>query len=171
MQTTDFKTVREFRSQAEFINSHKADVVFVACSDFRFRKPQSDFQNEVGQEVDLVVVPGGPGSLFMGEYGASEGKDYILSSILLLADLHSTDKIVLVQHWQCGAYGSAPTHKSKDLESIMDQQKQDLGRAKGLLQQAVQAKGLGNVEIITAMAFPEGDGRPVRFEEYQMQQR
>ncbi|MGE5392532.1 MAG: carbonic anhydrase [Candidatus Saccharibacteria bacterium] len=85
--------------------SHKADAVALSCMDFRFREAVQNFiQNELNiHAFDLKTDGGGVKKL------VEEGpvRDWILSNFEIAFSLHGVDKVILINHQDCGAYGGS----------------------------------------------------------------
>lgn len=78
---------------------HKCSAAVVTCIDFRLQKYLHDWLDEkLPRDFDRIAVAGGVKNL-----------DFILSQIMLAEKLHHIEKVILVNHEDCGAYGELGT--------------------------------------------------------------
>jgi carbonic anhydrase len=94
--------------------SHIADVVVVACIDFRFQKFVRDWtdKNLAGKTFD-----------FVGWAGATKNLVAVLGQIDISVRLHQIKQAVLIHHEECGAYGaeSTPERHAQDLKKAQSE--------------------------------------------------
>ncbi len=85
--------------------SHKADAVALTCIDFRFRKAIHEFfDKELGlMNVDHKADGGGVKKIVEG----GPIKDWIFENFDIAFNLHGVNKVILINHQDCGAYGSS----------------------------------------------------------------
>jgi len=109
------------------------DVLAIHCGDYRFQSAFHDFLTRRLNLVtyDLMVIPGGPLSLRLGEHFP----DYSASAAKwthFFVELHKLRRVILIQHQDCGFYKSMPA----DLFSSTDlriSQEHDLRRIREAL--------------------------------------
>ncbi|MBI2971937.1 MAG: hypothetical protein HYY37_05950 [Candidatus Aenigmarchaeota archaeon] len=123
------------------MSSH-ADALLVTCIDFRFWEKVSNVVKSLYkiQTMDIISFPGGVKSI------VDDGvHSPVLENIRLSVTLHSVDKIVLVNHRDCGAYGGSGAFA--DREGELDTHFNDLEAAKDILHREFPEK-----EIIISFA-------------------
>lgn len=99
---------------------HNCKAVVVHCIDFRFRKTLNEFLDRLFPEgYDLVSVAGGVKDI-----------DFVLQQVRISNKLHQPDLIVLIQHEDCGAYGTSRAFK--DFSEEQSFQKSELQKAESL---------------------------------------
>jgi hypothetical protein len=88
-----------------FSMSHKAQAIALTCIDFRFRKALNDFfENELNiYDVDHMAQAGGAKML------VEEGpiRQWIFENFDIAFDKHDVNKVILINHQDCGAYGGS----------------------------------------------------------------
>lgn len=85
--------------------SHKADAVVLSCMDFRFREAVQNFvKNELKLELFDYKSDGGAVKKIVEE---GPVRDWILGNFEIAFSLHGVEKIVLINHIDCGAYGGS----------------------------------------------------------------
>lgn len=99
------------------MESHNAEAIIVTCIDFRLQEAINTWiaQNFAPKTFDRVALGGGVKNL-----------EVILTQIDIAVRLHHIKKVVLVNHEDCGAYGS---------ESTPEKHAEDLGVAKAKVQE------------------------------------
>ncbi|MDP4000863.1 MAG: hypothetical protein Q8P83_01345 [bacterium] len=94
--------------------SHKAQAIVLSCIDFRFRK---DLQNFLEEDLKLNEfdhkTDGGSVKQLITEGPVS---DWILANFEIAFDLHGVQRIILINHQDCGAYGGSKKFTSFDDE-------------------------------------------------------
>lgn len=82
------------------MNNHEAKAIVVTCIDFRLQEAINKWisENFAPKTFDRVAFAGGVKSL-----------DTIMSQIDIAHRLHHIEKVVLINHEDCGAYGEAGT--------------------------------------------------------------
>lgn len=93
--------------------AHKCDALIATCIDFRFQKYIFDWisQNFETRTFDRVALAGGVFDF-----------NYVLNQVGISKRLHYINKVILINHEDCGAYGEAGTAEkhAKDLKSAVD---------------------------------------------------
>jgi hypothetical protein len=94
--------------------SHKAQAIVLTCIDFRFRKAVQKFLEEDLNltDFDLKGDAGGAKELL------TDGpvKDWIMRNFQIAFDLHEVNRVILINHTDCGAYGGSKLHGSVEEE-------------------------------------------------------
>lgn len=93
---------------------HTAQAVALTCIDFRFRKALHEFfENELNlHAVDHKADAGGVQQLV--EKGPVQ--DWILKNFQIAFTLHNVNKVILINHQDCGAFGGSAAFKSEEEE-------------------------------------------------------
>lgn len=94
--------------------SHKADAVVLSCIDYRFRKSLVKFLEHDLNLKDYDHKSDGGGVQQIVEEGMVQ--DWILKNFEIAFDLHNVDRVILVNHEDCGAYGGSKAHPSREKE-------------------------------------------------------
>ncbi|MDP2909788.1 MAG: hypothetical protein Q8N69_01825 [bacterium] len=119
--------IKQFNSPREH---YKADVCIVWCYDNRFSNALKfilkDYKN-----YDLVSIAGGAKDL-AGESGPA--KEFLVKQIETSIKLHGTNKIVIMNHGDCGAYGGIKSFGS-DSSKEKEHHKGELGKARAFLKE------------------------------------
>ncbi|MFA6495248.1 MAG: carbonic anhydrase [Candidatus Paceibacterota bacterium] len=85
---------------------YQAEAVIVWCYDHRAWQALLDFLKEQGiQDFDLVSIAGGVKSL--ASPAKESDRDFVLGQIATSARLHHTQKVILMNHADCGGYGGS----------------------------------------------------------------
>jgi len=110
------------------------EVLVIHCSDHRFQAGFHEFLNTslgLGNNYDLLVLPGGPQCLTLVEYLPKfswAGWKWFR----FLVDAHDLKRLVLIQHQDCGWYKELPFHLHSSSEPRL-RQEEDLRRARAAL--------------------------------------
>lgn len=127
---------------------HDCEAVVLSCIDFRFWKDITKFIEEE-LEIKSYDFPSLPGAA--KAINACTGKqDLAMSCIGIPCDLHHVKKAVIVNHWDCGAYGGSKSFASAEAEQTFHES--ELRKAKEKINSEYPA-----LEVITALAKLEGD--------------
>ena len=88
----------------KFKDIHSCEAVVLTCIDFRFWKETVEFvELELGiKNFDFPSLPGAAKAI-----NESNGEDLAMSCISVPVDLHHAQKIVIINHQDCGAYGGS----------------------------------------------------------------
>lgn len=84
------------------MDSHQAETLIATCIDFRLQKYIDDWiaQKFQPKTFDRVALGGGVKNL-----------DVILGQVKVGNDLHHINKVILINHEDCGAYGKEGTYE------------------------------------------------------------
>jgi carbonic anhydrase len=95
------KRVLHFKSPTR---KYHCDAVVVACFDHRFDLVVRKFLKRIRVvNPDPIVVAGGAKSLASPEHPSD--RDFLIDQIRKSIRLHGTDRVILLLHSDCGAYG------------------------------------------------------------------
>jgi carbonic anhydrase len=88
----------------KFKNIHSCEAVVLSCIDFRFWKETVEFvENELGiKSFDFPSLPGAAKAVNESMEG-----DVSAQCISVPIELHHAQKIVIINHEDCGAYGGS----------------------------------------------------------------
>jgi len=127
----------------KFKDIHACEAVVLTCIDFRFWKETVEFvELELGIEnFDFPSLPGAAKAI-----NESSGEDLAMSCISVPVDLHHAQKIVIINHQDCGAYGGSGKFNGND-EAEQKFHEEELKKAK----EKILAK-YPNKEVILAYA-------------------
>ena len=127
----------------KFKGVHACEAVVLTCIDFRFWKETVEFvELELGIEnFDFPSLPGAAKAI-----NESSGEDLAMSCISVPVDLHHAQKIVIINHQDCGAYGGSGKFNGND-EAEQKFHEEELKKAK----EKILAK-YPNKEVILAYA-------------------
>jgi carbonic anhydrase len=123
------KRVLHFRSP---VQKYHCDAVVVACFDHRFDLVLRKFLKRIRVvNPDPIIVAGGAKSLASPDHPSD--RDFLIDQVQKSIGLHGTDRVILLLHSDCGAYGGL--HKSfKDDEAAeVAHHRDELRRAYGIL--------------------------------------
>lgn len=133
-------------------NQHKAQACALFCMDFRFK---NETLNYLGKELnlkDLDIITVAGASKNIANPKVLTDYRFIIRQIGLSIDLHEIDKIILINHADCGAYGSREFFGGAEKEKLVHVK--DLLKSKKIL-----AKRFESQEIILIYANLKGEGK------------
>ncbi|MBX4187680.1 MAG: hypothetical protein KW793_00905 [Candidatus Doudnabacteria bacterium] len=129
--------------------SHKAQAIVQTCIDFRFRKALNDFiENDLNlHSVDLKTDGGGAKMI------VEEGpiREWIFENYQIAFDLHAVERVILINHQDCGAYGGSKSFSS--LENELESHEVQLRHAVSVIRAKFPDK---QIEAFIALINPEG---------------
>ncbi|MCL5435719.1 MAG: hypothetical protein M1275_01400 [Patescibacteria group bacterium] len=129
--------------------SHTCDAFVLACMDFRFHQKISEPLKKMQiNSYDLKCDAGGAKFLASSEKPAV--RDWIFENIKISMRLHGVKKVVLVNHYDCGAYGGNKTWTND--EAQLNFHREQLTQAKARV-----AEKFPGLEVVTVFAKPEGE--------------
>lgn len=130
--------------------SHKAQAIVQTCIDFRFRKALNTFiENELNlHSIDLKMDDGGVKMIF------EEGpiREWIFNNYQTSFDSHGIERVILINHQDCGAYGGSKVHESLDKE--IESHEIQLRHAVSIVRAKFADK---QIEAYLALINPEGE--------------
>jgi hypothetical protein len=94
--------------------SHSAQAVALTCIDFRFRKAFQEFFEEQLNLYSIDHKADAGGVKMIVEEGPV--RDWILKNFETAVKLHNVNRIILINHQDCGAYGGKEAFASTEEE-------------------------------------------------------
>ncbi len=95
------KRVLSFHSKTDH---YHCDALVVACFDHRFDRVLRKFLKRIGiVNPDAVIVAGGAKTLASPDHESD--REFLVSQMEKSIKLHGTDRVILMLHSDCGAYG------------------------------------------------------------------
>ena len=83
---------------------HDCDLLVISCIDFRFQEHLRNFLEKDNKgNYDLVCLAGSAKNFISG---SEADKETILKQVKISKELHHIKKVFLINHQNCGAYGS-----------------------------------------------------------------
>ena len=142
------------KTSFKFKNVHACEAVVLCCIDFRFWKETVEFvEKELGiKSFDFPSLPGAAKAV----NESAEG-DAVSQCISVPIELHHAQKIVIVNHQDCGAYGGSKKFAG-DREAEKKFHTDELKKAKEKLLAKYPDK-----EIILVYARLENDQNDIDF--------
>ena len=139
----------------QYKNVHSCEAVVLACIDFRFWKETAQFvEEELGiKSYDFPKMPGAAKAI----NDCQNEVDVPMKCISVPCDLHYAEKIVIVNHADCGAYGGSKEFKG-DAEAEQKFHGGELQKAKEKILKFYPGK-----EIILAYAKLVDEGNNIDF--------
>lgn len=106
-------------------SKYECDAAVVWCFDNRFEAGLRKYLKRIGvMNVDPIKVAGGAKSLAAPEHAAD--REFLLGQLEKSVRLHGTDRVVLMLHSDCGAYGGLAGAFRGDRRVEAEQMEQDL---------------------------------------------
>lgn len=104
---------------------HNCDLLVISCIDFRFQQHLKEFlEKDYKGNYDLICLAGAAKNFISGSQADGET---IRKQVRISKELHHIKKVFLINHQNCGAYGSAIVSGSSKEKEI---HRKDLIRAK-----------------------------------------
>lgn len=96
------------------LDEHHCSTVVARCVDWRFREEdQKSIKEGLGiDDFDLIGVPA-PAKVLLT---SSSARSYLTDIITLCMNLHGIQRLILLDHWDCGGYGGSKQFASPDEE-------------------------------------------------------
>jgi carbonic anhydrase len=140
------------KTKFNYKNIHSCEAVVLTCIDFRFWKETVEFvEKELGiKYYDFPSLPGSAKTI-------NEGSDLAMSCISVPCDLHHVQKVVVVNHQDCGAYGGSDKFNG-DAEAEQKFHEEELGKAKTKILEKYP-----NKEVILVYAKLADEGKNIEF--------
>lgn len=129
---------------------HKAKALILHCIDFRFQQPIQKFLADKGLLglADIVSLAGSAKN-FVNPAMPSD-REFLMRQVDISVKLHEIEKILIVNHQDCGAYGGSKSFANFEHEER--EYKEDMKA----LKQAILEK-YPNVAVEMYIALMEGD--------------
>ena len=133
------------------------DTLAITCIDFRYAFANQEFINEtlgLKDNYDHISIPGGIYNLVN-----PETRELLFSKFALSVKLHLVNRVVIISHKDCGAYGGSVTFGSEIAEN--ENLCADLRNARALL---IEKYPTLEVNLFLESLVKEGDELKVHFE-------
>jgi hypothetical protein len=130
--------------------SHKAQALVQTCIDFRFRKGLNKFLEEELNLHSVDIKSDGGGVKKIVEGGLI--REWIFANFQIAFDLHAVDRVILINHQDCGAYGGSKSFLG--LEDEMAKQEIQLRHGVSVVRAKFPDK---NIEAYLAILSPENE--------------
>jgi carbonic anhydrase len=115
---------------------YHCDAAIVWCFDNRFDLSFRKFLPRIGvQNSDPIKIAGGAKSLASPEHETD--REFILDQIRKSIRLHGTNRVILMLHSDCGAYGGLAGGFDNDVAAERLHHRDELKRAAAALQSAI----------------------------------
>lgn len=133
------------------------DTLFITCIDYRFAAANQDFINETLKLKDNYDHISIPGSIY--NFINPETRDLVFSKFALSVRFHLVNRVVVISHKDCGAYGGSVSFGSElsEYETICS----DLRKARALL---IEKYPTLEVTLFLESLQQDGDTVKVAFE-------
>lgn len=109
--------------------SHPAQAIALTCIDFRFRKALHEFFENELSIYDIDHKADGGGVKMLNQEGPV--RDWIFQNFDIAFNLHGVNRVILVNHQDCGAYGGSKAFTSPEDE--ISQQELQLRQASSII--------------------------------------
>lgn len=148
-------SAKYIKQEFKYKNIHSCEAVVLACIDFRFWKETMKFvEEELGiKTYDFPQMPGAAKAI----NDCLSEVDIPMKCIGVPCNLHHVEKIVIVNHADCGAYGGSSQFKGDDAAEQKFHEG-ELKKAKVKIEAFFPGK-----EIILAYAKLADEGESVEF--------
>ena len=124
---------------------YAAKACIVWCFDNRFRNALFEFAKSQNLEpYDLIMIAGGAKSLASPTNESDH--DYLLDQIRTSLQLHHTEKIVLMTHSDCGAYGGLKSFDNSP-KTEFEKHGAELSAAQNIVQKFLVTNDLPRVPV------------------------
>jgi hypothetical protein len=125
--------------------SHKCSTVVINCIDFRFWQKLVAYLSDKGEKsFDFINMAGGAKNVLDEDTQA-----VIIKQLEICTDKHCAERLYLVNHMDCGAYGGSAAFGSPEAER--EKMIQDLKKAADIVK-----KRFPSLEIVTLLHTFEG---------------
>lgn len=133
---------------------HSCEAVVLACIDFRFWKETAQFvEKHLGiTSYDFPKLPGAAKAINESNEG-----DITNLCVSVPCDLHHVEKIVIINHSDCGAYGGVKVFENDSAREQAFHEEQ-LKKARAIMNQKYPGK-----EVILAYAKLVDEGKAIEF--------
>lgn len=113
---------------------YRADAAVVWCFDHRFDRSFRKFLSRTGVNTpDFIQVAGGAKNL--ASPNRESDREFILEQLRISIRLHATQRVILMVHSDCGAYGGLSAFGG-DRRAELERLSGDLGRAATFVRRA-----------------------------------
>jgi carbonic anhydrase len=120
---------------------YHCDASVVSCFDNRFEVVSRKLLKRIGiVQPDPIRIAGGAKSLASPDQEFH--RDFVLEQIQKSIRLHGTDRVILILHSDCGAYGGLAGRFQGDAEAEAAHSRGELARAAEFLRNAIPGLGV-----------------------------
>ncbi len=116
----------------QYSNQHHAQACALFCMDFRFKDETLKYLKEELNLKDLDIITAAGASKNIADPKVLTDYQFVTRQIEISIQLHEIDKIILINHANCGAYGSREFFGGADKEKAVHAK--DLLKSKKLLE-------------------------------------
>jgi carbonic anhydrase len=135
-----------FDSPAEV---YRADAAVLWCFDDRITLVVQKFLKRIGaRQVDTIRIAGGAMALASPKDNFEQG--FVIEQLRLSRKLHQTERVILIAHRDCGAYGGSARFQEV-AEAEVSFHRTELSRAAGVIRAALP-------EVTVEHYFADFDG-------------
>jgi len=137
---------------------HKIKACVITCIDFRFQQNIKDYlvKNDFLGETDIISVAGASHDIATPQTPASQ--EYLLNQIAISVSLHNPDKIIIVDHQDCGMFAATgKIEKGLELSEDLEKHYDYLLKAKSIIQEKYTG-----LEVVLLMAGLDGSFTEVK---------
>lgn len=98
--------------------SHNCQNLVINCMDFRLQRSLVKFLTGLGStdDYDLISVAGG--ALALARPKENRDRDFILEQIEITVKKHGVNRVSIINHEDCGAYGGSQAFSSAKEEKL-----------------------------------------------------
>ncbi len=99
----------------DLLKEHECPLAVIKCVDFRFRVSDQEFvEKGLGyKNFDLYAWPGSAKDVLKNN---GFKMSFIANIVAVSKNLHNIKKLLLLWHWDCGAYGGSKNFNDASLE-------------------------------------------------------
>lgn len=117
-------------------DKYQCDAAIVWCFDNRFEAGFHKFLKRIGvQHCDPIKIAGGAKNLASPEQESD--REFVLGQIRKSMNLHGTNRVILMVHSDCGAYGGLAKGFGGDTRAEAVHHKAELAKAAEVTEQAM----------------------------------
>jgi hypothetical protein len=140
-----------YRTSYDYSGIHECEAVVFCCIDFRFWRETEEFVDNYFQlaSYDFPKLPGSAKAII-----ESNGEDLASSCVSVPCDLHNIEKVILINHEDCGAYGGSKPFKG-DKKAEQEFHERELKKAAEIIQEKFPEK---EVHLVYARLNAKNDG-------------
>ena len=130
---------------------HICKALVLTCMDFRLQDQLKKWLDEQAlcRDYDLLAVAGA--SMELAKPSDGKIKDFLLSNIGISSELHQAQKVILIHHSDCGAYGGRAAFANEEQEKAVHAQ--DMAKSA----EAIKNK-YPNLEVLKVYALIKEEG-------------
>lgn len=132
--------------------THTCNALILHCIDFRFGKAIKNYmeENRLLGDCDIISIAGAAKNI-ASPANDDVDRDFVLNQIALSKKLHGVEKVILMNHTDCGAYGGRAAFNSDENEHAAHAD--DLKRSKEIVQSFYPDI---KIQLVLARINPQG---------------